>query len=79
MTSQPTHQSPKWVEVISHGFAGDITSTRQGQSAVESHVHGFAGGITSTRGPVEGLLLSEADFWRAVAVEVLATLSSCLR
>jgi hypothetical protein len=58
MTSQPTHQSPKWVEVISHGFAG---------------------GITSTRGPVEGPLLSEADFWRAVAVEVLATLSSCLR
>ena len=79
MTSQPTHQTRQWVEVISHGFTSDVTSTREGEGAVESQPNGFAGGITSTRGSGEALYLSDAGFWRAVAGEVLATLSSCLR
>ena len=79
MTPQLTHQCRQRVEVISHGFAGDITSTRPGQGAFESQLDGFAGGITSTREQGEAPRLSGADFWRAVAAEVLATLSSCRR
>ena len=38
-----------------------------------------SGAVSGTTTPGSAPRLAGADFWRAVAVEVLATLSSCLR
>ena len=64
MTSQSTHPSRHQVEVIPRGFAGGVTSTSAALAAPA------AASVPPLAGP---------DFWRAVGVEVLATLSSWLR
>jgi|GEM_PF-1182798 hypothetical protein len=54
-------------------------TTHQPRQQVEVIPHGFAGGTTSTPAAAAAPPLAGPDFWRAVAVEVLATLSSWLR
>lgn len=57
-------------------------STHPSRHQVEVIPRGFAGGVTSTSAaPAAASVppLAGPDFWRAVGVEVLATLSSWLR
>ena len=48
-------------------------TTHQPRQQVEVIPHGFAGGTTSTPAAAAAPPLAGPDFWRAVAVEVLAS------